>query len=120
MLKAYDADIRKITWMSDVTKAEGARQAAHVHAAYRLSRQVARLFRASSIKRDDLIGDVERASVFEWQYRLNRIDQPVDRNEWNMTPPTVNAYYTPVVQLDLLPGRDPAAAVLRSRTPTTR
>ena len=54
---------------------------------------MARLFRPRHPS-DDLIGDIERANVFEWQYRLGRIDQPVDRNEWDMTPPTVNAYYT--------------------------
>src|SRR5207237_5219619 len=43
-----------------------------------------------------LIGDVERSDLFEWHYRLDRIDRPVDRSEWNMTPPTINAYYTPL------------------------
>ena len=44
----------------------------------------------------DLVGNAERAARFEWDYRRNRIDQPVDKAEWGMTPQTVNAYYNSV------------------------
>jgi endothelin-converting enzyme/putative endopeptidase len=49
----------------------------------------------SSIKivRDDLAGNVARASEFEGHRDINKIGKPVDRGEWGMTPPTVNAYY---------------------------
>jgi endothelin-converting enzyme/putative endopeptidase len=43
----------------------------------------------------DLVGNTERAEAFEEHRRLSRIGQPVDRSEWDMTPPTVNAYYDP-------------------------
>jgi putative endopeptidase len=42
---------------------------------------------------DDLLGNAERGSAFEWNRRLVRLDQPVDRGEWGMSPQTVNAYY---------------------------
>jgi len=42
---------------------------------------------------NDLLGNGERAGEFEWNRRLARLDQPVDRNEWGMSPQTVNAYY---------------------------
>jgi predicted metalloendopeptidase len=50
----------------------------------------------SSIKisRDDLAGNVMRASEFESRRQLNKIGKPVDKTEWGMTPPTVNAYYS--------------------------
>jgi endothelin-converting enzyme/putative endopeptidase len=48
---------------------------------------------AVTIARDDFEGDVERALVFESRRRLAKIGKPVDRGEWQMTPPTVNAYY---------------------------
>jgi putative endopeptidase len=45
---------------------------------------------------DDLAGNADRAGLFRWRYRLNRIDGPVDQDEWGMTPQTVNASYSPV------------------------
>jgi len=93
IIKAYDADIRKITWMSDVTK-QKALDKLHAFTPHIGYPDKWRDYSGLVIRRDDLVGDMERSSVFEWQYRLNRIDQAVDRNEWNMTPPTVNAYYT--------------------------
>jgi putative endopeptidase len=42
------------------------------------------------------LGNEARAEVFEWNRELRRIDQPTDRDEWHMTPQTVNAYYNPV------------------------
>ena len=47
------------------------------------------------IKRDDAIGNGFRADQFEFQRQLDKIGKPVDRLEWSMTPPTVNAYYDP-------------------------
>ncbi len=47
-----------------------------------------------NIRAGDLFGNVERAIEFDWRYRVARLDQPVDRAEWGMTPPTVNAYYS--------------------------
>jgi putative endopeptidase len=47
------------------------------------------------IVRGDHIGNSERASWFEFHRWLNKIGKPVDRTEWDMTPPTINAYYDP-------------------------
>jgi putative endopeptidase len=49
-------------------------------------------YSAYKVSRDDLVGDVQRGAVFEWNRELKRIDGPVDKSEWDMTPPTVNAY----------------------------
>ncbi len=46
------------------------------------------------VSRSDFAGNVERATVFESKRDLNKIGKPVDRGEWAMTPPTVNAYYS--------------------------
>jgi putative endopeptidase len=47
------------------------------------------------VREGDLFGNAERAARFEWDYDVNRIEQPVDKEEWGMTPQTVNAYYSP-------------------------
>ncbi|MGH6872898.1 MAG: M13 family metallopeptidase [Rhizomicrobium sp.] len=95
LLKAYDADIRRIDWMTDATK-QKALEKLHQFTPHVGYPDKWRDYSGLVIKRDDLVGDVERSRAFEWHYRLDRIDQPVDRNEWGMTPPTINAYYTPV------------------------
>ena len=48
------------------------------------------------IAADDLYGDVERGTAFEWQFWVNHLGNPVDRDQWDMTPQTVNAYNNPV------------------------
>ena len=47
------------------------------------------------IRRDDLIGNVRRAAEWQWNYQVARLDKPVDRSEWQMTPQEINAYYNP-------------------------
>ncbi|MGN6149668.1 MAG: M13 family metallopeptidase [Rhizomicrobium sp.] len=108
LLKAYDADIRKIDWMTAATKEKALDKLHHFtpHVGYP---DKWRDFSGLDIKRDDLVGDIERSNAFEWHYRLDRIDQPVDRNEWGMTPPTINAYYTPTLNSIFFP-----AAILQA------
>ncbi|WP_374599863.1 M13 family metallopeptidase [Brevundimonas sp.] len=50
-------------------------------------------YSALEIRPDDLFGNGERAGLFQWNYQLARLNQPVDKDEWGMTPQTVNAYY---------------------------
>jgi len=95
LLKAYDADIHKIDWMTDATK-QKALEKLHKFTPHVGYPDKWRGYSGLAIARNDLIGDIERSDDFEWHYRLDRIDQAVDRNEWNMTPPTINAYYTQV------------------------
>lgn len=47
------------------------------------------------VSADEALGNEQRALIFERQRNLRKIGQPVDRREWSMTPPTVNAYYSP-------------------------
>jgi putative endopeptidase len=95
LLKAYDADIRTISWMTAATK-DRALEKLHKFTPHVGYPDKWRDYSGLMIRRGDLVGDIERSNLFEWHYRLDRIDQPVDRTEWNMTPPTINAYYTPL------------------------
>ncbi len=48
-----------------------------------------------TVRRDDLLGNVRRAAEWQWNYQVERLDKPVDRAEWQMTPQEINAYYNP-------------------------
>ena len=53
-------------------------------------------YSALEVQRDDLIGNVRRASIWDWNRQLARLDQPVDRDEWYMNVTDINAYYNPL------------------------
>jgi putative endopeptidase len=101
MLKMVDAlekslaeDVTELSWMSDETK----KQAKVKLDAIRNKIGYPNVYRDYSsvvIKRDDLLGNVARADEFESKRDIAKIDKPLDRKEWGMTPPTVNAYYNP-------------------------
>jgi len=99
MLKMVDAleaalgdDIQGLDWMTAETKKQAAGKLAAI------SNKIGypdnwRDYSTVNIVRGDLLGNAQRARVFEIRRNLNRIGQPLDKKEWGMTPPTVNAYY---------------------------
>ena len=92
---AFRHRIETLTWMGPDTKAEALKKLA----GYTIKIGYPDRFRdysALAIRSDDLAGDVERASAFEWARNVRRLNQPVDKSEWGMTPQTVNAYNNPV------------------------
>lgn len=94
LLKAYETDINTLDWMTPATRAKAINKIHH----YMLKIGYPdkwRDYSALSISRDNLVQDAKNATVFEWKRELKRIDGPVDRTEWGMTPPTNNAYYNP-------------------------
>ena len=52
-------------------------------------------YSALNIVRGDLLGNQDRAAEFEFRRELAKIGKPVDKQDWSMSPPTVNAYYNP-------------------------
>jgi endothelin-converting enzyme/putative endopeptidase len=98
MVNALEAslgqDIEKLDWMTPATKVKALEK---LHAITNKIGYPDRFRDYSSVKvvRGDSVGNSERASAFEFRRQLNKIGQPLDRQEWGMTPPTVNAYYDP-------------------------
>ena len=87
-------EIEHLDWMSDETKKEALRK---LHA---IRNKVGypdkwRDYSALPVKRDDYFGDAQRAAQFERAREWAKVGKPVDRDEWGMTPPTVNAYFNP-------------------------
>ncbi|HXA47007.1 MAG TPA: M13 family metallopeptidase, partial [Burkholderiaceae bacterium] len=60
-------------------------------------------YSALQIAPDDYAGNVLRASEFEFKRNLAKLGKPIDRKEWGMTPPTVNAYYNPTMNEIVFP-----------------
>jgi putative endopeptidase len=92
LLKAYETDIGTLTWMTPATRAKALEKIRTFYPKIGYPDSW-RDYSALVIRRGDLVGDVRNTRVFEYQRQLARIDTPVDRAEWFMTPPTNNAYY---------------------------
>jgi endothelin-converting enzyme/putative endopeptidase len=92
--KAMGQDVQQLDWMTDITKQKAQEKLAAVRNKIGYPDKW-RDYSSVKIVRGDLAGNVLRASSFDVSYRLNKIGKPVDRTEWGMTPPTVNAYYSP-------------------------
>jgi predicted metalloendopeptidase len=60
-------------------------------------------FATLEIRRDDVFGNVRRASAFEFQRQLNKLGKPADLEDWGLTPQTVNAYYDPPLNKIVFP-----------------
>jgi putative endopeptidase len=90
----FNSRIKKLDWMSEVTKQR---------ALGKLNAFVKKIgfpdkwknYDGLVIKRDDFYGNLQRYSQWQYNDNINRLGKPVDKTEWGMTPPTVNAYYSP-------------------------
>jgi putative endopeptidase len=94
LILAYRDSIQNLGWMSEETKAK---------ALVKLEKFTPKIgypnkwrdYSTLEIRRDDLVGNVRRANEFEHNREVAKIGAPLDRDEWFMTPQTVNAYYNP-------------------------
>jgi endothelin-converting enzyme/putative endopeptidase len=91
---AMQHEIENLDWMSPATKEEALRK---LHA---IRNKIGypdhwRDYSALEVTPGDYFGDVDRAYRFEQAYEWNKLGKPVNRDEWGMTPPTVNAYFDP-------------------------
>ena len=95
LIEAYRRDIAKLSWMSDETKTK---------ALEKLNKFTPKIgypdkwrdYSKLAIVADDLIANLEAVTKFGQDYEFAKIGAPIDRQEWGMTPQTVNAYYHPL------------------------
>ena len=92
--KALGEDIEKLPWMTPATKKEALVKLKAIANKIGYPEKW-RDYSSVAVRRDDAMGNAMRADEFEFQRQLNKIGKPVDRLEWLMSPPTVNAYYDP-------------------------
>lgn len=93
---AMEQDINALPWMSPATKQQA------LEKLHTLANKIGypdkwRDYSALTIAGNDYMGNVLRGRSFEFNRGLAKIGKPVDRGEWSMSPPTVNAYYNPQV-----------------------
>jgi putative endopeptidase len=92
--KSLERDIKELPWMTDVTKQRA------LEKLHKVTNKIGypdqwRDYSALKIVRGDAIGNSLRANEFETRRQLAKIGKPVDKGEWEYSPPTVNAYYKP-------------------------
>lgn len=102
LIEAYRRSIQGLSWMTDETRER---------ALAKLDTFVPKIgypvrwkdYSELEITADDLVGNVRRAHVWEHDRQLAKVGQPIDRDEWYMTPQTVNAYYNPLMNEIVFP-----------------
>lgn len=95
LIKAYEKSIIELDWMSEETKQQ---------ALVKLSKFTPKIgytdewrdYSKMDITAGDLVANIKSSAEYEYNRNLNKLDAPVDKNEWFMNPQTVNAYYNPV------------------------
>jgi putative endopeptidase len=108
LLAAYKQSIDKLDWMSPATKKEAQAKLAKFTPKIGYPNKW-KDYSALVVSRDDLVGNVMRSRVVEYNRELNKLGKPIDRDEWGMTPQTINAYYNPELNEIVFP-----AAILQS------
>ncbi len=94
LVAAYRASIETLSWMGEATRARALEKLAAFTPKIGYPPRW-RDYSALSVDATDLMANVRAAAAFEFDRQLAKIGQPVDRDEWFMTPQTVNAYYNP-------------------------
>ncbi|MCH8486724.1 MAG: M13 family peptidase [Candidatus Cyclonatronum sp.] len=92
LLVAFDQSIRELEWMTDATKVEALAKLSTFTTKIGYP-EVWRNYDCLEIRPDELIGNLRRSAVCEYERNIGRLGQPIDTTEWGMTPQTVNAYY---------------------------
>jgi putative endopeptidase len=92
---AMGARLEQLSWMSPATKSEALAKLQDFGLKIGHPDQW-RDYSGLVVANGDVFGNAARSRAFEWDYRRNKLTQPVDEAEWGMTPQTVNAYYNSV------------------------
>ena len=95
LIEAYRQSITELEWMTPATRKETLTKLAKFSAKIGYPSKW-RDYSKLVVRPGDLVGNVERASIHESDYQIAKLSRPVDRDDWLMTPQTVNAYYNPV------------------------
>jgi putative endopeptidase len=93
--QTFEERIQRLDWMSDATKAKALQK---LNA---FTKKIAfpdkwKDYQGVTVSGDNFLNNLRSTGEWSYNYMINRLGKPVDRTEWGMTPPTINAYYNPV------------------------
>ena len=94
LMKAYQSSIGELSWMTPATKQRAQDKLAKIGTKVGYPKKW-RDYSKLEVNAQDLVANVMRSSRVEYERMLDKLGKPVDREEWGMTPQTVNAYYSP-------------------------
>jgi endothelin-converting enzyme/putative endopeptidase len=100
--ESMKADIDSISWMDDATRLKAGVKLAKITNKIGFPSKW-RSYEGLAIDRSSFVQNAERATQFEVRRQLAKVGNPVDKEEWEMTPPTVNAYYEPTMNEMVFP-----------------
>ena len=95
LIEAYRQSITELEWMSEETKQQALVKLSKFNPKVGYPSEW-RDYSSLAIAEGDLVGNVKSAATFAYNRQFDKLDKPVDKNEWFMNPQTVNAYYNPV------------------------
>jgi putative endopeptidase len=102
LLKAFDVSIDELAWMGPQTKKEAHDKVRNFTVKIGYPEKW-KSYDGLVARRDDLVGNVQRAREINVKRELAKLGRPVDKTEWFMTPQTVNAYYNPLANEIVFP-----------------
>ena len=94
LLESYRIGIKELEWMSDETKKRALEKLSKMRVKIGYP-EVWDDYEGLEINPDDLYGNLNNSAIFGYKKALERLNGPVDRREWSMSPQTVNAYFSP-------------------------
>ncbi len=94
LLKSFELSINELTWMTPETKKAAQGKLSKITTKIGYANKW-RDYSGLVVKADDLGGNVMRSNEVEYRRMIGKLGKPIDREEWGMTPQTVNAYYNP-------------------------
>ena len=95
IVAAFDTRLAKLDWLAPATKMEARRKLAVLKVGVGYP-DTWRDYSTLEVRRDDPVGNLQRARLAEYRHQIAKIGRPVDRDEWWMTPQTVNAVNLPL------------------------
>ncbi len=89
---SFEERIKRLDWMSEATKKRG------LEKLNAFTKKIAypdkwKEYQGVTISKDDFVGNIRSANIWDYNEMVNRMGKPVDKTQWGMTPPTINAYY---------------------------